>query len=80
VVILSFIQLEVRESYAIDLMHFTEWRCVFSMCRECSRLMVDFHQQAGNGKLTGVQRKYSTSKYGYAAKTDPANFLLEARF
>lgn len=49
------------------------------MCRECSRLMVNFHQNAGSGKLTGVHRKYSTSKYGYAAKTDPANFLLEAR-
>ncbi|KAG2692933.1 hypothetical protein I3843_08G073800 [Carya illinoinensis] len=42
---------------------------------ECSRLMVNFHQKSGTGKLTGVHRKYSTSKYGYAAKTDPANFL-----
>ena len=50
------------------------------MCRECSRLMVNFHQNAGSGKLTGVHRKYSTSKYGYAAKTDPATFLLEARY
>ncbi|KAB1203542.1 Cyclin-B2-4 [Morella rubra] len=47
---------------------------------ECSRLMVNFHQKSGTGKLTGVHRKYSTSKYGYAAKTDPANFLLETRF
>ncbi|XP_058220556.1 G2/mitotic-specific cyclin-2-like [Rhododendron vialii] len=44
---------------------------------ECSRLMVTFHQKAGNGKLTGVHRKYNTSKYGYAAKSEPAHFLLE---
>ncbi|KAA8537412.1 hypothetical protein F0562_026901 [Nyssa sinensis] len=31
---------------------------------ECSRLMVTFHQKAGTGKLTGVHRKYSTSKDG----------------
>ncbi|XP_044511378.1 G2/mitotic-specific cyclin-2-like isoform X2 [Mangifera indica] len=48
---------------------------------ECSRLMVSFHQKSGTGKLTGVHRKYSTSKFGYAAKThQPANFLLETRF
>ncbi|KAK3231981.1 hypothetical protein Dsin_003862 [Dipteronia sinensis] len=45
---------------------------------ECSSLMVTFHQKAGTGKLTGVHRKYCTSKFGYAAKTEPANFLLEA--
>ncbi|KAK4751492.1 hypothetical protein SAY87_004974 [Trapa incisa] len=44
---------------------------------ECSRMMVTLHQKAGTGKLTGVHRKYSTSKYGYAAKAEPANFLLE---
>lgn len=43
---------------------------------ECSRLMVTFHQKAGTGKLTGVHRKYSTSKFGYAAKFNPAIFLL----
>ncbi|WOL16827.1 G2/mitotic-specific cyclin-2-like [Canna indica] len=43
---------------------------------ECSRLMVDFHQKAGEGKLTGVHRKYSTFKYGCAAKSEPALFLL----
>lgn len=48
-------------------------------CRECSRLMVAFHQKAGTGKLTGVHRKYSTSKFGYAARIQPANFLLEAK-
>ncbi|PPD94267.1 hypothetical protein GOBAR_DD08690 [Gossypium barbadense] len=46
---------------------------------DCSRMMVTFHQKAGTGKLTGVQRKYCTSKYGYAAKTEPATFLLEAK-
>ncbi|CAK9180340.1 unnamed protein product [Ilex paraguariensis] len=48
--------------------------------QECSKLMVCFHQKAGSGKLTGVHRKYSTSKYGYAAKSEPAYFLLETRF
>ncbi|KAJ0963837.1 hypothetical protein J5N97_028959 [Dioscorea zingiberensis] len=46
---------------------------------ECSRMMVDFHQKAGHGKLTGVHRKYSTSKFGCAAKSEPALFLLEKR-
>jgi len=45
---------------------------------ECSRMMVDFHQKAGTGKLTGVHRKYSTYKFGCAAKTLPAQFLLES--
>ncbi|XP_042378329.1 G2/mitotic-specific cyclin-2-like isoform X1 [Zingiber officinale] len=44
---------------------------------ECSMLMVDFHLKAGTGKLTGVHRKYSTLKYGCAAKTEAAIFLLE---
>ncbi|RLM74004.1 cyclin-B2-1 [Panicum miliaceum] len=44
---------------------------------ECSRMMVDFHQKAGTGKLTGVHRKYSTFKFGCAAKVEPALFLLE---
>nr|XP_034905542.1 cyclin-B2-4-like isoform X8 [Populus alba] len=48
--------------------------------RECSRLMVIFHRNSGTGKLTGVHRKYSTSKFGYAVKNEPANFLLEAKF
>lgn len=38
--------------------------------------MVSFHENAGTGKLTGVHKKYSTSKYGYAAKIEPAVFLL----
>ncbi|XP_006653676.1 cyclin-B2-1 isoform X1 [Oryza brachyantha] len=45
---------------------------------ECSRMMVDFHHKAGAGKLTGVHRKYSTFKFGCAAKTEPALFLLES--
>ncbi|KAK1274176.1 Cyclin-B2-2 [Acorus gramineus] len=44
---------------------------------ECSRLMVDFHQRAGTGQLTGVYRKYITFGYGCAAKFKPALFLLD---
>ncbi|XP_072968281.1 cyclin-B2-2-like isoform X1 [Typha angustifolia] len=46
---------------------------------ECSKMMVEFHQKAGEGKLTGVHRKYSTFKYGCAAKSEPALFLLDPR-
>ncbi|KAK1684734.1 hypothetical protein QYE76_045582 [Lolium multiflorum] len=35
---------------------------------ECSNMMVQFHQNAGGGKLTGVHRKYSTFKFGKKAK------------
>ncbi|CAA6655871.1 unnamed protein product [Spirodela intermedia] len=45
---------------------------------ECSRKMVGFHQRAEGGKLTGVHRKYNTFRYGYAARSEPASFLLEA--
>ncbi|CAN8240170.1 unnamed protein product [Cochlearia groenlandica] len=63
---------------------FEEWSktCEFhtgyteEMLRECSRKMVGLHHKAGTGKLTGVHRKYNTSKFGYAARTDPAVFLL----
>jgi G2/mitotic-specific cyclin-B, other len=48
-------------------------------CRECSRMMVELHQRAPQGKLTGVQRKYSTYRYGCAAKSEPATFLLDAK-
>ncbi|KAJ4702281.1 Cyclin [Melia azedarach] len=60
----------------------SEWHTSYSEehLLECSRLMVSFHRKAGTGKLTGVHRKYSTLKYGYAAKTQPANFLLDAGF
>ncbi|KZV58158.1 hypothetical protein F511_02751 [Dorcoceras hygrometricum] len=44
---------------------------------ECSRMMVGFHQGAGAGKLTGVHRKYNTSKFGYAARWEPAHFLVQ---
>ncbi|CAF2060853.1 unnamed protein product [Brassica oleracea var. botrytis] len=43
---------------------------------ECSRKMVGLHHKAGIGKLTGVYRKYNTSKFGYASRTEPAGFLL----
>ncbi|CAL9203939.1 unnamed protein product [Musa hybrid cultivar] len=43
---------------------------------ECSRLMVEFHHKAGQGKLTVVHRKYSSYRYGYAAKSEPALFFL----
>ncbi|CAA2984516.1 G2 mitotic-specific cyclin-2 [Olea europaea subsp. europaea] len=43
---------------------------------ECAKLMAAYHQKAGTGKLTGVHKKYSTSKYGYAAKSEPADSLL----
>ena len=38
--------------------------------------MVGLHHKAGIGKLTGVYRKYNTSKFGYASRTEPAGFLL----
>lgn len=53
--------------------------CGFVVFRECSKLMVGFHKKAGTGKLTGVHRKYCTSKFGYAARSEPAGFLLEER-
>ncbi|KAK6160825.1 hypothetical protein DH2020_004206 [Rehmannia glutinosa] len=47
---------------------------------ECAKLMVSFHEKAGSGKLTGVHKKYNTSKYGYAAKIEPALFLILSEF
>ncbi|KAL0366481.1 UNVERIFIED_CONTAM: Cyclin-B2-3 [Sesamum radiatum] len=44
---------------------------------ECAKLMVSLHQKAGTGKLTSVYKKYNTSKYGYAARTEPAVFLID---
>ncbi|XP_057977186.1 G2/mitotic-specific cyclin-2-like isoform X2 [Malania oleifera] len=44
---------------------------------ECSVLIVTFHQKAGTGKLIGLQRKYSASRFGFTAKYEPAKFLLE---
>ncbi|KAF2573018.1 hypothetical protein F2Q70_00000963 [Brassica cretica] len=45
---------------------------------ECCRKMVSLHQKAATGKLTGVYRKYNTSKFGYIAKCEAAHFLLSA--
>ncbi|KAG2695002.1 hypothetical protein I3760_08G170900 [Carya illinoinensis] len=58
-----------------------EWHTSYSEDKllDCSRLMVGFHQKAATGKLTGVHRKYSTSKFGYTAKSEPAHFLLDTQ-
>lgn len=57
----------------------SEWHTQYSEYQllECSKLMVNFHKKAGTGKLTGVYRKYCTNKFGYAAKSEPAHFLLD---
>ncbi|KAI7740903.1 hypothetical protein M8C21_027220 [Ambrosia artemisiifolia] len=47
---------------------------------ECAKMMVGLHQKAGTGKLVAVFKKYSTSKYGHVARTQPADFILEPRF
>ncbi|KAI4314641.1 hypothetical protein L6164_027529 [Bauhinia variegata] len=54
-----------------------EWHTNYSedQLLECSSLMVDFHQKSGTGKLTGVYRKYCTSKFCYTAKCEAARFL-----
>ncbi|XP_057414987.1 G2/mitotic-specific cyclin-2-like [Lotus japonicus] len=57
-----------------------EWHTKYSEAQllECSTLIVGFHQRARLGKLTGVYRKYCSSKFGFAAKCyNPAYFLLE---
>jgi len=56
-------------------------RCLLLICanRECSKLMVTFHQKAGTGKLNAVHRKYSSWKFGYAAKVEPAPFVIDRR-
>nr|XP_027077582.1 G2/mitotic-specific cyclin-2-like isoform X1 [Coffea arabica] len=58
-----------------------EWHSSYSEAEllECSRLIVSFHQKAATGKLTGAHRKYSTSRFGYAAKCQPAHFLVETQ-
>lgn len=67
---------------------FSEWNstCEFhsqyseNQLRECSRRMVSLHQKAATDKLTGVRRKYSSSKFGYIATkyeaAAAAHFLL----
>ena len=57
----------------------TGWLFGSLVCRDCSTMMVELHRGAARGKLTGVHRKYSTFKYGCAAKSEPAAFLLDAR-
>ncbi|XP_042500856.1 G2/mitotic-specific cyclin-2-like isoform X2 [Macadamia integrifolia] len=56
----------------------SEWHANYTEFQllECSKSMVALHQKAGTGKLTGVYRKYSTLKFGYSAKSEPAIFLL----
>ncbi|KAI4295104.1 hypothetical protein MLD38_040627 [Melastoma candidum] len=46
----------------------------------CAMAMAGLHQKSGTGKLTGVHKKYNTSKLGYTARTEPANFILNSRF
>ncbi|KAK4489906.1 hypothetical protein RD792_000554 [Penstemon davidsonii] len=60
----------------------SEWHTNYTenILLECAKLVVSFHQKAGNGKLTGVHKKYSTSKYGYASRVDPAVFLIDDEF
>ncbi|GFS39389.1 cyclin B2;2 [Actinidia rufa] len=55
-----------------------EWHTTYSedQLLECSKLIVSFHQKASTGRLTGVHRKYCASKFGHAAKCEPANFLV----
>ncbi|KAG7540244.1 Cyclin-like [Arabidopsis thaliana x Arabidopsis arenosa] len=64
---------------------FSEWNstCEFhshyseNQLIECCRRMVNLHQKAGTDKLTGVHRKYSSSKFGYiATKYEAAHFLV----
>lgn len=58
-----------------------EWHSSYTedQLLECSRLMVGFHEKAATGKLTGVHRKYCTSKFGYTAKCEAAKFLLQTQ-
>ncbi|KAL1225535.1 Cyclin-B2-1 [Cardamine amara subsp. amara] len=55
-----------------------EFHCYYSedQLMECSRKLVSLHQRAATGNLTGVYRKYNTSKFGYIAKCEAANFLV----
>ncbi|KAL8472500.1 hypothetical protein ACS0TY_029010 [Phlomoides rotata] len=56
-----------------------EWHTGYSedQLSECTGLIVGFHERAATGKLTGVHRKYNTSKYGYAARCEAAHFLIQ---
>ncbi|WCJ32797.1 Cyclin B2 2 [Euphorbia peplus] len=57
-----------------------EWHTKYSQHQllECSRMMVGYHQKAGTGKVTGVHRKYNSSKFGYtSSRFEAAAFLQE---
>ncbi|KAI4330407.1 hypothetical protein MLD38_028697 [Melastoma candidum] len=56
-----------------------EWHANYSEhdLSECSRMIVGLHQRASTGRLTGVHRKYCTSKFGYSSKCDPPVFILQ---
>ncbi|KAJ8545106.1 hypothetical protein K7X08_017689 [Anisodus acutangulus] len=56
-----------------------EWHTSYTedQLLECSISIIGYHQKATTGKLTAVYRKYSTSKFGYAAKCEPAHFLVQ---
>ncbi|KAJ3678742.1 hypothetical protein LUZ61_021346 [Rhynchospora tenuis] len=43
---------------------------------ECSSLMVELHHKSGQGKLTGVYRKFCTPRFGFPTKSKPALFLV----
>ncbi|KAL1215618.1 Cyclin-B2-2 [Cardamine amara subsp. amara] len=64
---------------------FSEWNstCEFhshyseNQLQECCRRMVSLHQKAATDKLTGVLRKYRSSKFGHiATKYEAAHFLV----
>ncbi|KAK8673349.1 hypothetical protein V6N13_111691 [Hibiscus sabdariffa] len=59
-----------------------EWHSSYTedQLLECSILMVGLHEKAATGKLTGVHRKYCTSKFGFTAKCEAAKFLLETGY
>ncbi|KAF4373795.1 hypothetical protein F8388_007701 [Cannabis sativa] len=59
-----------------------EWHTSYSedQLLECSRLMVGLHQNAATGKLTGVHRKYCTSKFGYTSKSAAATKVAAWEF
>lgn len=56
-----------------------EWHSSYSESQlwECAKMMVQYHQKAGEGKLTCVHRKYSATKYDRVAKIEPALFIRD---
>uniref|UniRef100_A0A7N0UPE2 Cyclin N-terminal domain-containing protein n=2 Tax=Kalanchoe fedtschenkoi TaxID=63787 RepID=A0A7N0UPE2_KALFE len=56
----------------------TEWHSKYTedQLLECAKKMVMLHGRSATGKLTGVHRKYSTARFGYATGCNPAQFLL----